>query len=409
MKSEKVDQIDVEELMNEFRIQDVESFTIYLKELWKDLSGRSENKEKGVNVITFSKYYQLPGIILDRLFNVLDKNKDQHLDVHEFVDGFLTLFTEPYEKLVKFVFNFYDFDKDGYISKEDIRTVLSYVTLNTQSKFGGMKFERENYKDRVESQDELQKLLDTAFKKDDKIDLKTFCDTIENVNSEVFLYIIIFLLEKRPFNKKTLNAYASVKKSGVSKSPEIGKRMIASPSLTSKFSPSISLRKSPAMNKRSLGGGGDLLEKLHGKKKDDPKANLLKYVGGDSNSNPISGIKGDGTEGGKSNPVRKMRDNLRNLEKPKQAKPEHSDVTDLKGARKYEGEGYVNIKTEGGGNKENLDDSDEEEEEVKNEGFLYKITNTKKLKKLWFKQIDKDLYCKYLTRDKYLTRLIFRL
>lgn len=393
MKGDKVDQIDVEELMNEFRIQDVESLTIYLKEVWKDLSGRSEIKEKGVNSITFSKYYQLPGIISDRLFALLDKNKDQHLDVHEFIDGFLTLFTEPYEKLVKFVFNFYDFDKDGYISKEDIRTVLSYVTLNTQSKFGGMKFERENFKDRVESQDELQKLLDTAFNKNDKIDMKTFCHTIENVNSEIFLYIIIFLLEKRPFNKKTLNAYSSLKKSGVSKSPEIGKKMIASPSMNSKFSPSISLRKSPAMNKRSI-GGGNLLDKLSGNKP-DPKANLLKYVGNDT-TNPISKEKSEVTEGGKGNPVRKMRDNLRNLEQPKKSKPVHEDVQDLKGARKYEGEGLVNIKTNPIGKMDNLDDSDEEEE-VKHEGYLFKISNANKLKKLWFKLIDKDLYCKYFS------------
>lgn len=396
MKTDKVDQIDVEELMNEFRIQDNESLTIYLKEVWKDLSGRSESKEKGVNSITFSKYYQLPGIISDRLFNLLDRNKDQYLDVHEFVEGFLTLFTEPYEKLVKFVFNFYDFDKDGYISKEDIRTVLSYVTLNTQSKFGGMKFERENYKDRVESQDELQKLLDTAFGKNDKIDLKTYCHTVENVNSEVFLYIIIFLLEKRPFNKKTLNAYSSVKKSGVSKSPEIGKRMIASPSLTSKFSPSISLRKSPVMNKRSI-GGGNLLDKINGNKS-DPKANLLKYVGNET-SNPINKEKQEVTEGGKGNPVRKMRDNLRNLEQPKKSKPEHQDIQNLSGARKYEGEGLVNIKTNPIGKLENLDDSDEEEEEVKNEGYLFKISNANKLKKLWFKQIDRDLYCKSPTAN----------
>lgn len=39
------------------------------------------------------------------------------------------------------------------------------------------------------------------------------------------------------------------------------------------------------------------------------------------------------------------------------------------------------------------DDSDDDEKtEIRVEGYLYKITTSKKLKKLWFKLIDKDLY-----------------
>lgn len=43
------------------------------------------------------------------------------------------MFSENYDKLAKFVFSFYDFDKDGLVSKEDIRTVLSYVSINSTS------------------------------------------------------------------------------------------------------------------------------------------------------------------------------------------------------------------------------------------------------------------------------------
>ncbi len=38
------------------------------------------------------------------------------------------------------------------------------------------------------------------------------------------------------------------------------------------------------------------------------------------------------------------------------------------------------------------EDDDEERSEIKFEGYLYKITQSKKLKKLWFKLLYKDLY-----------------
>lgn len=50
-----IDKIDVEQLLNDFRIKNKEALQVYLKELWKDLSQRSEDKTKGVNRITFAK------------------------------------------------------------------------------------------------------------------------------------------------------------------------------------------------------------------------------------------------------------------------------------------------------------------------------------------------------------------
>jgi len=76
----------------------------------------------------------LPGIISERLFAIFDKNNNTYLDIEEFVGGMKTLLSENYEKTSKFIFDFYDFDKDGHITKEDIRIVLSYVPLSINAK-----------------------------------------------------------------------------------------------------------------------------------------------------------------------------------------------------------------------------------------------------------------------------------
>jgi len=392
-----VDKFDVEQLLNDFRIKNKDALQVYLKELWKDLSQRSEDKSKGVNRITFSKYYDLPGIILDRLFNVFDEDKNEYLDVNEFVDGITVLCTDGFDKLIKFIFKFYDFDRDNFITYEDVRVVLSYIPLNTQKKIRGSKFANADYKDRIESQDELKIILDKCFEKQKKLDFTGFQNIVENQNSEICLYILIFLLEKKPFSNNSLNPYEGVAKN---KSPEVNlSKMIASPSLNSKFSPSLTIQKSPSMARKNLMemknknplSGNNVLNQLTGKSPlnkggDESKSKLMMYAKG------IGQKENTGTTTESKNPVRKQRENLKNIEelgeKKKDGKViissnEKEDETHLMGASKYHNQ-ILDMK----------DDDDDISEEITYEGYLYKITQTKKLKKLNFKLLNKDLYCK---------------
>lgn len=114
---------------------------------------------------------------------------------------------------------------------------------------------RETYKDRVESQEELHFLLEAAFKDKEAVNLKQFMNIIENTNSDIFLFILIFIYENRPFNKQTLENYENAKANNnlkISKSPQINpNKLIASPNLNSKFSPVVTISKSPTMTKKT--------------------------------------------------------------------------------------------------------------------------------------------------------------
>jgi hypothetical protein len=158
------------------------------------------------------------------------------------------LFTGHFESLISFIFNLYDFDKDGLISKEDIRIVLSYVPLEVDTKYSSFrKFDTSEFKDRVESQEELHILLEKVFKNNDTIDLKKFTYAIENVSSDILLFILIFLMKKKPFSANLIEEFASKHNGGeMPKSPTFSKKLIASPNLLSKFASSKIILNSPS-------------------------------------------------------------------------------------------------------------------------------------------------------------------
>jgi len=68
------------------------------------------------------------------LFSTFDRDKNNYLDLNEFATGMITLFNEiNFDKLISFIFDFYDMDKDSLIMQEDIKLVLSYLPLTIVS------------------------------------------------------------------------------------------------------------------------------------------------------------------------------------------------------------------------------------------------------------------------------------
>ena len=369
---------DLSKIRKGLQIQDEELLNKYLKEIWSDLSKRTKDTTKGITKVIFNKYYDLPGIISERLFSCFDKDKDGILNLTEFTTGMQSLFSqaESFDSLAKFIFNLYDFNSTGIIKKDDVRVVLSYVPLSDSSSNvkENVELVKDKFEDRVESQEQLFHILNIAFKGKEKMNFEEYINVVKNVNSDIFILLLMFLLEKKPFSNYSIQMHSLNSESPslhLSATPQLIPQQIASPSLHSRFL-------SPKLRKKKLDKN---------KNKGLSKAtNLLQLYSGVDNSKVKEEKKEKKNEESKDlkekRPQRRMRINLNNLT---DKTPELSKNTFTFGKDK-----------ESEGNKEEEDnplEDIEEENFVRYEGYVYKYSQTqKKMKRTYFRLIGKDLY-----------------
>ena len=369
---------DLSKIRKGLQIQDEELLNKYLKEIWSDLSKRTKDTKKGITKVTFNKYYDLPGIISERLFSCFDKDKDGILNLTEFTTGMQSLFSqaESFDSLAKSIFNLYDFNSRGIIKKDDVRVVLSYVPLSDSSSNvkENVELVKDKFEDRVESQEQLFHILNIAFKGKEKMNFEEYINVVKNVNSDIFILLLMFLLEKKPFSNYSIQMHSLNSESPslhLSVTPQLIPQQIASPSLHSQFL-SSKLRKKKLDKNKNKG-----LSKA---------TNLLQLYSGVDNSKVKEEKKEKKNEESKDlkekRPQRRMRINLNNLT---DKTPELSKNTFTFGKDK-----------ESEGNKEEEDnplEDIEEENFVRYEGYVYKYSQTqKKMKRTYFRLIGKDLY-----------------
>jgi serine/threonine protein kinase len=436
--------VTVDSLTSHLKIEDKEAFTLYLKELWVDLFSRvKENKNDkkeievkltGVTKLIFDKYFSLPGIIGDRFFRVLDSKNTGFLSLSDFIKGMTILFCGGYEETIKFIFNFYDMDNDGIIDKEDIRVVLSYITLDDSPdiKSTGINI---TYSKRIKSQEELYIILQKCFENipNNKMNFATFKNIIENVNSDIYLMIYIFLLENKPFTKENIKSYQNKKSKGKDNNNQTSSEinLIMSPSKNSNFSPYKAflrgrVRRTTVVNKEvdiskilkntnensntkkgSLPNIGkkevtDFKRKGRKRRTVQYESNIinLKDIQDEEKKNKIK-------EGRVKDLTRKRKQNQDLSEEQMQIKPafkqrikKNGEKSNSKNKKKNEEEDKdtsLSFDKESDESDDNSDDDDEEEEEededeiLKYEGILYKLVDGK-MRELYFKLVHKDLY-----------------
>ena len=369
---------DLSKIRKGLQIQDEELLNKYLKEIWSDLSKRTKDTTKGITKVTFNKYYDLPGIISERLFSCFDKDKDGILNLTEFTTGMQSLFSqaESFDSLAKFIFNLYDFNSTGIIKKDDVRVVLSYVPLSDSSSNvkENVELVKDKFEDRVESQEQLFHILNIAFKGKEKMNFEEYINVVKNVNSDIFILLLMFLLEKKPFSNYSIQLHSLNSESPslhLSATPQLIPQQIASPSLHSQFlSPKLRKKKSDKNKNKGLSKATNLLQLYSGV--DNSKVKEEKEEKKNEESKDLK----------EKRPQRRMRINLNNLT---DKTPELSKNTFTFGKDK-----------ESEGNKEEEDnplEDIEEENFVRYEGYVYKYSQTqKKMKRTYFRLIGKDLY-----------------
>ena len=449
------EKLDINLLIKSFKVVNIEIFQSYLKEIWLDLTERSE-KKKGIDKITFNSYYRLPGILSLRLFSVFDNGHTEYIDMNEFLKGMTKLFCGSFEETTKFIFDFYDFDKDGLIDKEDIRTVLSYIGLNNENNNS----ELQGYLNRVNSQIELYNLLERSFKQvnKEKINYNEFINIIENTASDIYILILLFFLDKKPFNKTVINEYGKNKKisSPVKIHKERKPKLIASPIIhkSSLISSEIFQRESKkrtisvSMNEsqkerliqeitlnderkknrigtinRKSSTSTFLKQKLESKNNSSQMNNIFEK---ETNEDVIHFIDDNISDNDSEKiPVtRKTKTNLKNIQLnashkdihknddkfnniqlmpafKQEIKNKNEDVSETGSFKSIDNkEDSINLINDSSNSLNDLsfESEDDGKEVVKYEGYLYKMIGDNKLKRLYFKLLHKDLY--FFKNDK---------
>ena len=391
MTSEQKDFIDFNEIKKIISVENEELFLVYLKEVYKDLADRNEaNRKKGIMKIVFFDYLKLPMFISEKVFTVFDEDKDGFLSSKEFILGMNKLYNGSYQDTIKLIFDILDFNHDGFIEKDDAKMILSLLPLKTDRS-------KVEYKYQMQSLEEIGEIIDSTFGKLKKLNLEEFKNMVEKHKSDIFIQIICFLYQKKPFTENNINVLKSSKKTIpndlILQTPKAKIKesnnniLLPSPLKTTFLSPastflqSINIGESAGLEDESepaISGFNGMVRyqnKLIPKKKD--------IEGKDDDDKDVNNVikNSDLVYNSPSVFLKKNKEkkkvSLLSLNSP-------SPVIIAQSAKKVVSPFTLNEKME---------------EKITYENFIYKVSTTNKLKKYYLVLINKDIYY-YKNEDK---------
>ena len=191
------DYISFENLHEYIGIKELNLFQSYLHNIFTDLSIYNEKDDKNViNKIIFFDYMKLPIFISQKLFNSFDLNNNNYLDEKEFINGLTKLYSGVFYETLEIIFNLLDYDKDGKIKKDDVSIMLSYLLL----------LNNKNIEEDKICKKEIDDIINKTFSKSKGVlNFKQFTNVIINKKSDVYLELICYFYQMKPFTKQNID------------------------------------------------------------------------------------------------------------------------------------------------------------------------------------------------------------
>lgn len=373
--------VDFNKIREYIKVNDLNLLAMYLKEVFKDLADRAEsNKKKGISKITFLDYVKLPVFIAEKLFTSLDNDRDGFLSSKEFVEGMCRLYLGNFEQTVELIFDIFDFDKDGQITRGDVKVLLSYLPLKKDN----LKVE---YKFQMESLDEIEEILNHTFPKGrESLKLEEFTKVIEFNKSDVYLQLLCFLYQKKPFNEENVNMLKLYRRKSLQEMSTNDKMFLSPQTVKRLPSPNRKSVFSPAENFLKI-----TLQSLDSEESPNIQRDLKrkKTFLDDNNTPQVSGIMGmirmpnekiATKKDGEVNNINSLIKNSKNVF----SSPSQYLKNSAKAPSEFNLEENL-IKMENF----SLDDS---KEDIMYEDWIYKLSESLKIKKYWLVLIGKDIY-----------------
>ena len=382
-----IDFNDIKEYVN---IKEEKLFLLYLREIYRDLADRDEsNKKKGIIKMIFFDYIKLPIFIAEKVFNVFDKDKDNFLNQKEFIYGMNRLYNGNFDETLKLIFEILDFNHDDYIEKDDVKMILGLLPLKTDKTKDKIK-----YKYQMESLEEIQQIINLI------LNLEEFKDIVTKRKSDVFLQIICFLYQKKPFTDSNISILSTSKKAtDIENTPQINKKikcdnvLMPSPLQSSTLSPFQQLQsgtiKTTFSLSSSLNAQDEFKPEISGFKgmiryhnRNIPKAEDTKNGEMEENG------------GEKDVVVNKILKNVENVFNSPSTflKESNEKAKNITPFSLFSPENKPKEKSETAIPEINLNNDANEEDKAKYENYIYKKSEGNKLKKYYLVLIDKDIY-----------------
>ena len=215
-KKDNAEYVTFSSLQDCFKLNDPGIFRKYLMEVFNDLADlKDKNDQNYLGKISFYDYINLPIFISEKVFNSFSKSTSKGLTEKEFVDNLFKLYKGSFHEIIEIIFNILDYDKDQKIVKEDIKMFLSHLLLDVINDYYGLRIGAINqngsnniYDKQKESLNEANNILNEKLETmQSEIDLMQFTEIIIHKNSKIFLTIICFLYNKMTFNRDNYEAF----------------------------------------------------------------------------------------------------------------------------------------------------------------------------------------------------------